>query len=65
LDGRKMSLGKAIWRTVDRFWRRFIANKGYKDGYYGFVLAVLSGFYELAAYSKYREIKEKGYYIKK
>lgn len=64
LDGRKMSFGKAIWRTVDRFWRRFIANSGYKDGFYGFVLAVLSGFYELVAYSKYREIKEKGYYIK-
>jgi glycosyltransferase involved in cell wall biosynthesis len=63
LDGRKMTLGKAIWRSVDRIWRRFIANKGYKDGYYGFVAAVLSGFHEFAAYSKYREIKEKGYYI--
>lgn len=63
LDGRKMSLGKAVWRTVDRFWRRFISKKGYKDGYYGFVAAVLSSFHEFAAYSKYREIKEKGYYI--
>ena len=63
LDGRKMSMGKAVWRSVDRFFRRFIGKKGYKDGYYGFVLAVLSGFYEFAAYSKYREIKEKGYYI--
>ena len=63
LDGRKMSLGKAIWRTVDRFFRRFIGKKGYKDGYYGFVAAFLSGFNELAVYSKYREIKEKGYYI--
>ena len=65
LDGRKMSLGKAIWRTGDRFLRKFIFKKGHKDGYYGFVAAVLSGFHELAAYSKYREIKEKGYYIKK
>ena len=32
LDGRRMSLGKAIWRTVDRFFRRFIGKKGYKDG---------------------------------
>ena len=38
--------------------------KGYKDGYYGFVAAVISGFHEFAAYSKYREMKEKGYYIK-
>jgi glycosyltransferase involved in cell wall biosynthesis len=64
LDGRRMSLGKAIWRTVDRFWRRFFGKKGYKDGFYGFVAAVLSGFHELAAYCKYREIKEKGSYIK-
>lgn len=65
LDGRKMSMGKAIWRTGDRFWRRFISKKGYKDGYYGFVAAVISAFNEFAVYSKYREIKEKGYYINK
>ena len=60
LDGRKMSFGKAMWRSWDRFFRRFVAKKGYKDGYYGFVAAVLSGFHEFAAYSKYREMKEKG-----
>ncbi|MBF0570949.1 MAG: glycosyltransferase family 2 protein [Candidatus Omnitrophica bacterium] len=63
LDKRKMSFGKAMWRSWDRFFRRFIAKKGYKDGYYGFVAAVLSGFHEFAAYSKYREIQEKKYYI--
>lgn len=65
LDGRKMSFGKAMWRSWDRFFRRFILKKGYKDGYYGFVAAVISGFHEFAAYSKYREIKEKGYYLPK
>ena len=65
LDGRKMSCGKAMWRAWDRFFRRFVAKKGYKDGYYGFVAAVISGFHEFAAYSKYREMKEKGYYLKK
>ena len=65
LDGRKMSCGKAMWRSWDRFFRRFIAKKGYKDGYYGFVAAVISGFHEFAAYSKYREMKEKGYYLPK
>jgi hypothetical protein len=63
LDGRKMPLGKAMWRSWDRFFRRFILKKGYKDGYYGFVAAVLSGFHEFAAYSKYREMKEKGSYL--
>lgn len=64
LDGRKMPQGKAMWRAWDRFFRRFIAKKGYKDGYYGFVAATLSGFHEFAAYSKYKEMKEKGYYLK-
>jgi (heptosyl)LPS beta-1,4-glucosyltransferase len=63
LDKRKMSQGKAFWRAWDRFFRRFISKKGYKDGYYGFVAAVVSGFHEFAAYSKYKEIKEKGYYL--
>ena len=63
LDGRKMSQGKAMWRTWDRFWRRFLGKKGYKDGYIGFILSISSALYELEAYSKYVEIKEKGYYL--
>ncbi|VAX35908.1 hypothetical protein MNBD_UNCLBAC01-1120 [hydrothermal vent metagenome] len=63
LSGTKMGLGKAIWRMIDRFFRRFIGKGGYKDGYYGFVGAVLSGFYQFAAYSKLREIKERGAYL--
>ncbi|MBF0489128.1 MAG: glycosyltransferase family 2 protein [Candidatus Omnitrophica bacterium] len=63
LDGRKMSKGKAMWRTVDRFFRRYIGKKGYKDGYLGFILSVSSSLYEFLAYSKYREIKDKGYYL--
>ena len=63
LDGRKMSFGKAAYRTIDRFLRRYIGKKGYKDGYYGFVAAVLSGFYQWLAYSKYREIQERKAYI--
>ena len=63
LDGRNMSRGKAMWRTVDRFFRRYIGKKGHKDGYLGFVAAVLSSFYEFAAYSKYLEIKKNGAYL--
>lgn len=64
LSNRNMGLGKALFRTFDRFMRRYIGKKGYKDGYYGFVAAVLSGLYQLLAYSKYREIKERGIYLK-
>ncbi|MEI7998924.1 MAG: glycosyltransferase family 2 protein [Candidatus Omnitrophota bacterium] len=63
LSGKKMTLGIGIWRTVDRFFRRFIGKKGCKDGYYGFAAAVISAFQEIASYSKYKEVKEKGYYL--
>ncbi len=63
LDGRKMSIFRGFRRYVDRFFRRYIRKKGYKDGYYGFAASFLSGFYELIAYSKYREIIRKGYYL--
>ena len=63
LSKRKLGLGKAMFRTIDRFLRRYIGKKGYKDGYYGFVSAVLSGFYQFLVYSKLREIKERGIYV--
>lgn len=64
LDNRRMPITRGLRRSVDRFLRRYIRKKGYKDGYYGFITSFLSGFYELAAYSKYREILKKGYYLK-
>jgi hypothetical protein len=64
LDGRKMSMARGIFRFFDRFFRRYIRKKGYKDGFYGFMASFLSGFYELAAYAKYRELIRKGYYLK-
>lgn len=64
LEGKKISLIHGLWKSFDRFWRRYIRKKGYKDGYYGFIAAALSGFYQFAAYAKFREIKEKGTYLK-
>jgi glycosyltransferase involved in cell wall biosynthesis len=57
ITGRKMSLGHAVWRTLDRcFYRRLLRKKGYKDGIYGLAVAVFSGFYQIVSYLKYREI---------
>lgn len=53
--GRRMSLGKALWRTVDRFVRSFVLKQGYRDGFWGYIVAVLAGFYQFLAYAKYRE----------
>jgi glycosyltransferase involved in cell wall biosynthesis len=62
--GAKMPLGRALWRTVDRFFRRYIGRKGYKDGFWGFIAAILSSFYEILAYAKLREVRDFGFYLK-
>jgi len=59
LTGRKMSLGRAVWRALDRcFYRRLLRKKSYKDGVYGLAVAVFSGMYQLVSYLKYREMVE-------
>jgi len=54
--GRKMSLGRIIWRTVDRFFRRYLGKKAHKDGLYGFVIAYFDSLYQVLSYVKYREM---------
>lgn len=54
---RKMSLGCALWRTVDRFFRRFIGKKGYRDGFIGFMIAFFDSLYQILSYAKYRQMK--------
>lgn len=54
---RNMSLTRIIWRAVDRFFRRYVRKKGYKDGLIGFMVAYLDSFYQILSYAKYREMK--------
>ncbi len=55
--GRHMSLGRAIWRTIDRFPRSFIGKKGYKDGFIGFMIAFFASLYQIMSYAKYWQMK--------
>lgn len=55
-DKRKMSRGKALWRTIDRFFRAYIGKRGYKEGFLGFILAAFGGWYQLISYAKYLEM---------
>ena len=54
-----MRLGRFIWRAGDRFLRRYLRKKAYKDGLYGFVIAYFDSLYQLLSYFKYREIMQK------
>src|SRR3989338_6137165 len=51
--GRNMSLGRAIWRTMDRFPRSYIRKKGYKDGFIWFMIAFFASLYQIMSYAKY------------
>lgn len=55
--GRQMSLGRATWRTIDRFFRRFLGKQGYKDGFIGFMIAFFDSLYQIMSYAKYWEMK--------
>ncbi len=56
---RQMSLGRAVWRTIDRFPRSFIGKKGYKDGFIGFMIAFFASLYQIMSYAKYWEMRRK------
>lgn len=45
-----------LWRTYDRFMRAYFGKKGYKDGYYGFIIAFFAGLYQFLSYLKFREM---------
>lgn len=57
--GRKMTLLWATWRAVDRFFRRYLRKKSYKDGMYGFVIAYFDTLYQILSYVKFREMQNK------
>ena len=56
-DNRKVSLGKVIWKTLDRFFRTFLYKQGFKDGFVGFMVAYFAGAYQIISYAKYWEMK--------
>ncbi len=53
LDKRPMSLGKALWRTLDRFARSYWGKRGRLDGELGFIVSVFAGMYQFLSFAKY------------
>lgn len=58
LDKRPMTLGKALFRSLDRFFRAYVGKKGYKDGTLGFIVAAFAGMYQFLSFAKY-ELEKK------
>lgn len=54
--GRKVKFGKMLWRTFDRFGRTYFRKKGYKDGFFGFIIAYFASLYQIMSYMKYRHM---------
>ena len=57
-DGRKIPFSKALWRTIDRFFRAYVGKQGWRDGTLGFILAAMGGWYQLISFAKYMEFKQ-------
>ena len=54
-DGRRVTFAKSLWRAIDRFCRSYVGKRGYRDGFLGFVVAIMAGMYQLLAWAKYSE----------
>ncbi|MDD5729645.1 MAG: glycosyltransferase family 2 protein [Candidatus Omnitrophica bacterium] len=56
-DKRKMSFGFCMMKAISRFIKFYFVKKGRKDGFIGFMMAYVSGLYQLMTYAKYWEMK--------
>ena len=56
-DGRRIGLGKALWRTGDRFVRTYLLKQGFREGRLGLFIAWMAGKYQWLSYAKYVSAK--------
>jgi glycosyltransferase involved in cell wall biosynthesis len=56
---RPVGPGRLILSPCSHFLRKYISNGGYRDGFYGFLLAVLGALYTLALYAKLWEYQRR------
>ena len=53
-DGDIGSFSHNVRRIFSRFWKCFIGRKGYREGHYGFLIALMAGLYPILSYLKAR-----------
>ena len=52
------SFGHNVRRIFSRFWKCYVARRGYREGPYGFLIALCAGLYPILSYLKARLEKE-------
>ncbi len=52
------SYGRNVRRIFSRFWKCYVARRGYREGPYGFLIALCAGLYPILSYLKARLEKE-------
>ena len=57
--GQNMTMGRAIRRAIDRFFRVYFKGRAFKDGLVGFMIAYFASLYQVLSYAKYCEMKKK------
>ena len=57
-DGRRVTLGKALWRTLDRMARTYLSKQGFREGRLGWVIAWMAGKYQWSSYCKDRQLRQ-------
>jgi glycosyltransferase involved in cell wall biosynthesis len=57
LQGRRVRWFHLIFNPLSKFLRMFISNQGFRDGFQGFILALLSAFATLLVYAKVWELQ--------
>lgn len=53
----RISTSRILKKGLYAFRKRYISQKGYKDGFHGLVISLLRGFYDLLKWIKYWELK--------
>jgi hypothetical protein len=48
-----MTLGHALWRSGDRFFRSYVSKKAYRDGLLGLAVSVMASLYQFLSYAKF------------
>ncbi|MEO8272558.1 MAG: glycosyltransferase family 2 protein [Chloroflexota bacterium] len=58
--GERADLHRAVYRGARETWKRFVSQRGYRDGWRGFCLSVLMGVYRFLTTAKMIELRKTG-----